>query len=372
MNVLIISASMGAGHDGAARELRRRLEASGHQVALHDLLRAFPAGTGTGLRWSYQWQLRLAPWSYEASYRMWYRRPQLADLLSSLLDVVVGRGIRGLVAASEPDVVVSTYPLSSLVLGRDRLRGRLRVPAATFVTDFAVHPLWVHRGIDLHLCVHPQAAADAAARSGGAAVAPGPLVPESFTSALPDRVRARAALGLAGDDRIVLLVAGSWGVGDIEGTFADVVATGRYTPLAVCGRNEGLCRRLKAAGGGRVLGWTDEMPVLMAAADALVQNAGGLSCMEAFAAGLPVVSYRPIAGHGRGNAEDMERAGVAAYVRRGEELGRALDEVTGPRRQALVQAGRAMFAGDAAEEVVRLGSAAAAAPERAHDRAAWS
>jgi UDP-N-acetylglucosamine:LPS N-acetylglucosamine transferase len=358
VKVLIVSASMGAGHDGAARELRRRLEERGHEVRLEDFLSAFPLRTGTLVRFGYQWQLRLAPWSYEASYRMWYAMPWLAAPLATVVTAATGAVMRRWVSELGPAVVVSTYPMSSLVLGRDRQRGALDVPVATFVTDFAVHPLWTHPGVDEHLCVHPQAAADAVRQVGGVASAPGPLIPEEFTSSLPGRVQARAALGLAGDDRIVLLVAGSWGVGEIEETFDDLAATGRYTPLVVCGRNEKLRRRLASRGTGTVLGWTDQMPALMAASDALVQNAGGLTCMEAFAAGLPVVSYRPIAGHGKGNAADMERAGVAAWAQSPEQLGPVLDDATGPRRQELVDAGRAMFAGDPADDVERLGASA--------------
>jgi UDP-N-acetylglucosamine:LPS N-acetylglucosamine transferase len=103
-----------------------------------------------------------------------------------------------------------------------------------------------------------------------------------------------------------------------------------------------------------VLGWTDDMPALMAAADVLVQNAGGLTCMEAFAAGLPVVSFRPIAGHGRENALHMERAGVAPLARDRAELAAVLDRATGPEGAQQVAAARAMFAGDAAREVLEL------------------
>jgi UDP-N-acetylglucosamine:LPS N-acetylglucosamine transferase len=350
---------MGGGHDGAARELRRRLEERGHQVRLEDFLSAFPLRGGGIVRRGYQWQLRRAPWLYEASYRMWLTRPDLAGPLAAAVSAATGAAMRRWVAEAEPDVVVSTYPLSSLVLGRDRERQALKVPVATFVTDFAVHPLWTHAGVDEHICVHPQAAADAVSRVGGAASAPGPLIPERFTSSLPGRAQARAALGLAGDDRIVLLVAGAWGVGQIAETFDDVASTGRYTPLVVCGRNEKLRRRIAArGGGGKVLGWTEEMPALIAASDALVQNAGGLTCMEAFAAGLPVVSYRPIAGHGKGNAAAMQRAGVAAWASSPDRLGAVLDGATGPRRQELVDAGRAMFAGDPAADVERLAASA--------------
>ena len=57
------------------------------------------------------------------------------------------------------------------------------------------------------------------------------------------------------------------------------------------------------------LGWRDDVPDLMAAADVLVHNAGGLSCTEALVAGLPVVTYRPIPGHGRANAAVLARPG---------------------------------------------------------------
>src|SRR3979411_415178 len=75
--VLIVSASMGAGHDGAARELARRLEARGHETRIVDFLDMPPLGLGFFVRWTYQVQLRLAPWSYDALYRLWYVLPFL-------------------------------------------------------------------------------------------------------------------------------------------------------------------------------------------------------------------------------------------------------------------------------------------------------
>ncbi len=41
----------------------------------------------------------------------------------------------------------------------------------------------------------------------------------------------------------------------------------------------------------RVLGFTDRMPEVLAAADVLVHSTGGVTCLEARAAGTPVVSY---------------------------------------------------------------------------------
>jgi len=207
--------------------------------------------------------------------------------------------------------------------------------------------------------VHPRSARSAHEQTGAAAAAPGPLVPERFTLDRPTRAAARAKRGIGADARVVLLVAGSWGVGAVRRTFDDVLASDGWLPLAVCGRNERLRRKLAARGRGWVVGWTDEMPALMAAADVLVENAGGLTCMEAFAAGLPVVSYRPIAGHGKGNAREMEAAGVAALAHPGE-LRQVLDATLGLDGARRRRAGQAMFAGDAAADVVALAESGAA------------
>jgi hypothetical protein len=62
--VAIISASIGAGHDGAARELARRLVIAGYAVRRHDFLDLLPAGWGETIRASYAGQLRHAPASW--------------------------------------------------------------------------------------------------------------------------------------------------------------------------------------------------------------------------------------------------------------------------------------------------------------------
>ena len=150
-----------------------------------DFLSAFPLRTGWLVRFGYWLELRFAPWSYDATYRLWYRLPFAIQPLAVFINLLTSRRVLRWVREAKPDVVVSTYPMASLVLGRARQRGRLRVPVATFITDFAVHPLWTHPGVDLHLCVHERSADAAAARSGRAATAPGPMVPERFHGDLP-------------------------------------------------------------------------------------------------------------------------------------------------------------------------------------------
>jgi UDP-N-acetylglucosamine:LPS N-acetylglucosamine transferase len=344
-----------------------------------DYLKFIPFRLGGFVRWTYLFQLRVLPWTYDMTYKaLGVGAPVLWGPVVRVMSFATRRALHRELLRSRPDAIVSTYPLASLVLGRMRKKGWLRVPVAPYLTDFAVHPLWVHPGVDLHLAVSPISAETAAKRGGRTNHASGPLVGDNFREPMTDRPKSRQEmrrrLGIDDEERAVLVVAGSWGVGDVPDTVEAVQRAGPYHPITVCGRDEKLRSSLLEQGlGGTVIGWTDEMPALMAAADVLVENAGGLTAMEAFAAGVPVVTFHPIAGHGKENAKFMASSGVSRYAHNDDELTVALDEATtpGPERDALIAAGKALFASDPTDHVEDLASGTRALPRRAlprHDR----
>lgn len=334
LRVLAVTASMGAGHDGAAREIAARLEARGHQAVVKDLLDAAPFRIGRAVRSGYEIQLRHFPASYEATYGIWSRAPRLCRVVERLATALTGRRLQRWVRETEADLVVSTYPLATLALGRMRSAGRMDADLVGFVTDFAVHPLWVHPGADLILTVDASSARSARDKTGGPVVGCGPAVADRFDAdRLPSRRDTRERLGLTDNESAVLIVAGSWGTGDVMTTTSAVSGCG-FVPVVVCGRDAAIHSRVadqarSLQGRSIVLGWTDEMPALMSACDALVENAGGLTAFEAMRAGLPVITYQPIAGHGRANAKAMSAAGVTTWPKNEAELASSLFALTG-------------------------------------------
>lgn len=105
------------------------------------------------------------------------------------------------------------------------------------------------------------------------------------------------------------------------------------------------------------------MPTLMSAADVLVQNAGGLSSLEAFACGLPVASYRCIPGHGLTNAAALQEAGLAAWIRDEAALATTLTQlIDGPRGEEQAATAMELFAADPAEHVIRLAGGGSPSP----------
>ncbi|HXV94421.1 MAG TPA: glycosyltransferase [Pseudonocardia sp.] len=362
LRVLVLTAGMGGGHTQIARELRRRLVERGHDVVLADLLDLMPPPTGAWLGRTYPWLVERAPWLYDRVYEVFFLARQRAGERVGLPVRLALPGLRRLVRRFAPHAVVSTYHLAALAAGRLRERGELAAPAVTLITQWAVHDLWIHPAADLELTICAPAAVEARRRSGRPARSVGPVVRPDFAAVpLPGAVeRTRHELGLRPDRRAALVVTGSMGLaGSAERAVAAVAGHGGWTPVVVAGRNERLRERLARHPGAVVLGWVDDMPSVMAACDVLVDNACGTTAKEALRLGLPVVTFRPIAGHGRDDARSLAALGLTDLVEDETALPDALDRLTADPagRADRVARGRALFTGDAAAEVARLARA---------------
>ena len=331
--VLVLSASIGQGHDGAARELVRRLDRRGVAAHVVDWTDLLPAWGRRALRDLYAPSVHYAPAVFDRIFTDLEHPRRPASLVTRRLIRAAERP--ALALAGDVDAVVTTYPLAGQTLGRLRADGRLGVPALAFLTDPAAHRLWCHPGLDEHLTVTEATATDGA-RYGVALRSVGALCAPRFSRPVPatTRPRVRRELGVPDDVPVALLVSGSLGMGDVEDAVDALGRHPRAWAVVACGRNAALRARL--AGRDRVvtLGWRDDVPELMAASDVLVHNAGGLSCTEALVAGLPTVTYRPIPGHGRANAAVLDAAGLAPWLHGPEELAVAIDRLgSGPRRR---------------------------------------
>ncbi|WP_438941301.1 MGDG synthase family glycosyltransferase [Micromonospora craterilacus] len=330
--IVVVSADIGAGHDAAAAELADRLAADGITVEHLNFFAALPRPMHAVVREGYRAMLRWLPWSYDALFTITDRSPLAVTAIRAALRLASRRMLLRLPPGTS--LVVTTFPFANQLLGPLRRRGRLSTPVIAYVTDFVVHPTWVSPGVDTYCVIHDAAQQQATAHGARDVRVVSPLVSTRFTPLPPDRKReARARFGLPDDDRLALIVAGSWGVGDVARTAAEVLATGCVKPVVVCGRNETLRERLQGFP-GYVMGWVDDMPALMRAVDVVVENAGGLTCQQSLASGLPTVTYRPIPGHGRANAEVLAHAGLTTYVTTTRHLRPVLTALTAPETTA--------------------------------------
>ncbi len=330
--VLILTASVGEGHDLPARTLAEQLRAErpGVEIETEDCLVAMgpvialvAEGAPSVIFHRLQWLWDVGFWLV-ASTALSRRLAQLA------LTRVGGRGLLRLIEARRPNVIVSVYPAVTEVLGRLRRRGRIGVPVVAAITDIAALHYWATPGADFHLVTHPEAVEEVRKIAGADATVHcvhGLTAPEfRFRRAGAD---ARQALGLEQNGTIVVVSGGGWGVGDLEGAVEEALDLERVSEVVcLCGRNtklrQRLARRFEAESRVRVEGFTKQMPDWLAAADALVHSTGGLTMLEAQMRGCPAISYGWGRGHLRLHDQAFRRFGLAEVAETRAELRTAL------------------------------------------------
>jgi processive 1,2-diacylglycerol beta-glucosyltransferase len=317
--ILILTASVGEGHDAPARRLadQLRCERPDVEVITEDCLpamgRAVSAvseGAARVVFFRFLWLWDVGFWVF-AGFAMTRRATQFA------LTRFGSRGLLGLISASDPDIVVSVYPNATEVLGRLRRAGRLQVPVCAVITDLAALRYWATPGADLHLVTHPESIDEVRSIAGDETAVhcvhgftePEFLVPREITDA-------RDVLQLDPGAKIVLVSGGGWGVGDVEGAVREVLdVDGVDQVVCLCGHNvelrEQLARDFALDERVRVEGFTQQMPDWLAAADALVHSTGGLTVLEALMRGCPAISYGWGRGHVRLHNRAFRRFGLA-------------------------------------------------------------
>src|ERR1700677_1109175 len=298
--VLILSADVGEGHAAAARALADQIDNSPEQaeVTIIDGLAAMGRVLRPVVEDGYRVQLRLMPWTYTLVYWLLEHVAPIRWLARRLLYLLGSRPLARHIAEHDPDVIVSTHPAVTVVLARLLRRKVVHCPTVATITDLTGLFFWAQPGIDMHLVMYGESMSSVERIAGrGSVQLVRPLISAEF---LQPRcpVEARRALGLSEEGRTVVVSGGGWGVGDIAGAVREFTKVPEVSSIVcLAGHNDQLAGKLRnmfvQEPRVRVLGFTDKMPEILAAADVLVHSTGGVTCLEARAAGTPVVFYGP-------------------------------------------------------------------------------
>jgi UDP-glucose 4-epimerase len=336
--VLVLTADIGEGHDLPARVIKADIEADLPQATveidngLEAMGRLLSAVVRGGSRFTFRW----ANWLFDIQYWLISKLGPTRWLAHHLMYLLGARGLLSQIAEHDPDVVISTYPGVTAVLGMLRQNRRLEIPVQSAITDLAGLRYWAHPGVDLHYVTHPESIEEVERLAGPGSVewTRPPISPEFL---MPRTRRdARAALDVPAHARMVLVSGGGWGIGDLEGAIESALSDGDTLVVCITGRNEIAREKLEQRFGEndqvRVIGFTERMSDWMAAADAMVHATAGLTVLEAHIRGCPVVSYGFNSGHLRANNAAFERFGLAEVARSEHELESVLRHVTNERR----------------------------------------
>lgn len=343
--LLFLIADTGGGHRAGATAVARRLERDRPGEFEIDIVDPAASGSSPLLNRTaglYGPLIQHARWLWAGLYHATNSRAAISALRRSALRPARAEVAR-LLAATRPAVVVSFHPLlNHLAAEAVRASAAPATPVVTVITDLVdVHAGWASPDVDAVVIPSP-GGLDRCRRAGIPAHRCHQLglpVDSAFTDPLPtedERRALRRRLGLREDAFTVLVCSGADGSGALDRRARGLADSGLDIGMAViCGRNQRTRRRLDGLidADGRavpVLGFVDNMPEWMRAADVVVTKAGPSTIVEALCSGLPMLLTWYIPGQERGNLEWLVDTGAGRYVPTVAQLVDAVAELSRP------------------------------------------
>jgi UDP-N-acetylglucosamine:LPS N-acetylglucosamine transferase/predicted metal-dependent phosphoesterase TrpH len=334
--VLILTAGFGEGHNAAARNVREALEL--HDDVHAEVLDLFESTYGafnTLVKKSYLGLVQYAPGLWGGIYNLLDHSELLNRNLGGLTKLK--HALADILRDTQPDVVVSTYPVYAHVIA-ELFKEHAERPFRfiTIVTDsITVNSAWFRAPSDV-FCVANDETAEVL-RKGG--------VPEKKIQVLGFPVNPIFAEGpkeelevpTKGAERRILYIinTGKKKAGKVIERLLEIPNT---VLTITAGRDAELKAKLTertAQYGDRVkvIGWTNDMPHLMMSHHLVISKAGGATVQEAIAAKCPMIVNQVIPGQEEGNARLIEQLQLGAIAERNREVADLVEEAFKHRAQ---------------------------------------
>jgi processive 1,2-diacylglycerol beta-glucosyltransferase len=324
--VLVLSASVGAGHLRAAQAVElalRQLDPTA-LVKNVDVLSLTNAAFRQIYGKAYLDLVNKAPHVLGYFYDLMDKprsRARKSDRLRLVVEKLNMAPFLRFIKQEPWDIVVNTHFLPAELIASLRRKRKLDTPQFTVTTDFETHRLWVNQPCDHYFTATDEGAAYL--QHWGVPVA------DTTVTGIPihpafreprERTACLNRLGLRGDRPIMLQLAGGFGVGPIAQIYRGILAIEHPLEIVVVtGRNSEAKDELEEIATPvrhrvKVLGFTDQMDELMAVADVVITKPGGLTTSETLARGAAMAIVNPIPGQESRNSDFLLENGAAIKI----------------------------------------------------------
>jgi processive 1,2-diacylglycerol beta-glucosyltransferase len=297
LDLLILTAGYGEGHNAAARGLLAASEQLGIRAEIADCFTALGERYDQSRR-QYLEVINRAPGLWAFVYG-WVDRVPLVEFQLPLL-AAVGSELNRIISEKKPRVVVSVYPVYAYFI--ERLFSMSRpFSYHTVITDsITINRVWHRAPSDCYWVPNEESAA--VLRGQGLDSR------RIHTLGFPVNPRFAADRPWRPDPsegaRVLFMInAGKDVAPSIVSRLLDI--PNLHLTVTV-GRDEELRSRIEAVAAGRpleIVGWTSEMPKLLMTHHVLIGKAGGATVQEAIAARTPMIITQVVPGQEEGNAQ---------------------------------------------------------------------
>lgn len=333
--ILFFYSGQDSGHHRAAQALQsafKALYSNVETLALDSIECAYPRTGRVMINW-YPKVIKKIPLIWRALYDNQDFADATRDLRRFLNRFYFGK-MGSILKEHNPDVIICTQAAPCHVVAAYKKEKGNGLPLAAVITDYLVHPYWLHDNVDLYI-VPTEETKETLIERG----IPGrkirhigiPIDPKFTTSY--DKLKSRSELGLSREVTTLLITGGSQGMIPVEKILrllSEVNAP--FQAIIVAGRNRRLWLRVKRmernlAFTTKVLSYTKSIDSLMDASDLIITKPGGLTSAEALAKGLPLIIVRPIPGQEERNGRYLIDQGAALGIEHLKDLPEVMEDL---------------------------------------------
>ncbi len=330
--LLILSASIGAGHVKAAEALcETYTEKFGGEAYHLDFLRYTSPVLSRRIEQAYYLMTKHTP----SLWKFIYNAGSLPNAPLKKLEAYLGlRKYRELLNNYKPDAIIATHFLPAAIASY--LYPQFPIPNGVVLTDYVPHQFWVNDNTQLYFIAHPGMKQELMAmgvkehliRVTGIPIRPC-FQGIHKSPALRSRLRIDRHLPL------IMIMSGGNAIGPLTEILEELGRVqAAFQVIVITGQNRKSYREVKQVLydvhiKGQVRGRVENIHQWMAASDLLISKAGGLTVTEALNLGLPMVIIRPTPGQEDGNTEFLTRGGAGIYLKDIKDLNSSVTELLG-------------------------------------------
>jgi len=366
--VLIVYATGGMGHVSAAKAVEKAFQAKYPDVVVKNVdvidfaSKVYKKIFVDGYNWVSSKKPGLWGWLYHR-----FNQPSRQKLPSLISRLAISKRFIPFAQEFKPDFMISTHPLSMILVSHSKRQDVIDILSSLVVTDFGCHSFWVDREVNYYFT----ATDDVGKCLQNYGVKPG----QSITTGIPIQLKFQKflnkpelvkKLGLKPNLSTVLIVGGQFSFAALQQIINGVSEKhgDKVQFLVVAGRDDALKQALEKSdldkkANIKVFGFVDNMQELMTVSDLIFSKAGGLTVSECMAKGLPMVINKVIPGQEEDNVNYLVSKGAAIKANDFDGIVKSVNDLlSNPQKitamkKAALEIGRPNSATDLADFVYR-------------------
>ena len=327
MKVLIITATIGQGHNAVARSIANELQERKIPCKILDMYRYFSPALQKIVQGGYLISIKsvaamrarkIGEKYYDAMEKGY--KPLNEHAFARVKNLPFARQLKKYLDEYQPDVIICTQVYCVHIIDTIKSRGWIDVPVFGIDTDFTVQAHWqgndyidylvtASKGLTGQLLVK---------KVPKEKILPFGIPISSKFGTKMEKREARELLCLDPDKKTLLIMGGSMGYGNIDKTILQLDDLPfDFQAMVVCGSNLQMrtkLKKLKTKKRFDIYGFSYNIPMMMDACDVMITKPGGISLSEGLAKRVPMVLANAIPGMEDRNSSFMVGYGLALAV----------------------------------------------------------